>query len=777
MIAPPPVSRANNRPEQPPINIIQSNKLRLPTIEIPKFDGSWEKWLPFRDTFSSMLHGNDTLPHIDKLHYLRWALVGDAHKLIESLEVIGDNYLIAWEIINDRYKGNKAIVQHHVRALINLPNLSKESYSSLRQLVDMTQQHTRTLTRLGQPTESWDTLLIQLLLPKLDGNTRREWESERANKEDLPDMEEFISFLETRCSFLEALSRTSTLIVSIAKNAGGHSKHQSNKPSNQMQAHVTTETTTCPVCQNTHKIYSCLIFRDMSVQARVERIKSLKLCYNCLKPFHGKKCTYGSCKKCNKYHNTLIHADRTDDSNETTSITKKNIAATGQNVPLSEEGQKASELNVGNTQNVTNVLASHHNRDASCVLLSTAIIYMRDNTGKIHECRALLDSGAQPNFITRELGERLKQPLYNTDTKITGITMNSSIVGQQTDATIYSRFNKFETRLSFLVVDNITDKIPATSIGVDSLQIPKNIKLADPRFHIPGKIQLSRSQPVFQKTKLGWVIAGRVANPQQAVNAAQCHIAQQSTLQGQLEKFWKIEELDSRTHLTEQEQACEEHFYQTHTRDRQGRFVVRMPLKDNYVQLGDSYDTAKRRLLTLERKLAKQLPLKQQYDAFMHEYLKLEHMKILSRTDSELQQPRSHEITYYLPHHAVMKEGSETTRLRVVFDASAKTSTGLSLNDVQLVGPTIQQDLFSIMMRFRQHTYAISADISKITEQEIDTYELQTVTYGEACSAFLATRALHQAALDLQQRYPEAAEIIIRDFYVDDLLTGDNDIE
>ncbi|XP_011858396.1 PREDICTED: uncharacterized protein LOC105555956, partial [Vollenhovia emeryi] len=441
---------------------------------------------------------------------------------------------------------------------------------------------------------------------------------------------------------------------------------------------------------------------------------------------------------------------------------------------------------------------------------------MRDNTGKIHECRALVDFGAQPNFITRELGERLKQPLYNADTKITGITMNSSIVGQQIDATIYSRFNKFETRLSFLVVDNITDKIPATSIGVDFLQIPKNIKLADPRFHIPGKvdlllgseifwkllcvgqIQLSRSQPVFQKTKLGWVIAGRVANPQQAINAAQCHIAQQSTLQGQLEKFWKIEELDSRTHLTEQEQACEEHFYQTHTRDRQGRFIVRMPLKDNYVQLGDSYDTAKRRLLTLERKLAKQLPLKQQYDAFMHEYLKLEHMKILSRTDSELQRPRSHEITYYLPHHAVMKEGSETTRLRVVFDASAKTSTRLSLNDVQLVGPTIQQDLFSIMMRFRQHTYAISADISKMyrqirmhqdqcklqrilwrfsTEQEIDTYELQTVTYGEACSAFLATRALHQAALDLQQRYPEAAEIIIRDFYVDDLLTGDNDIE
>lgn len=41
-----------------PINAIQPNKMRLPTIEIPKFDGTWEKWLPFRDTFTSMIHDN-----------------------------------------------------------------------------------------------------------------------------------------------------------------------------------------------------------------------------------------------------------------------------------------------------------------------------------------------------------------------------------------------------------------------------------------------------------------------------------------------------------------------------------------------------------------------------------------------------------------------------------------------------------------------------------------------------------------------------------------------
>jgi len=122
-----------------PINIIQPNKLRLPTIDIPKFDGSWEKWLPFRDTFTLMVHDNAVLAPIDKLHYLRWSLIGEAHKLVESLEVTSHNYQIAWDIINKRYKGNKTIIQHHVQAMINFPCLTKESHSSLRQLVDTTQ--------------------------------------------------------------------------------------------------------------------------------------------------------------------------------------------------------------------------------------------------------------------------------------------------------------------------------------------------------------------------------------------------------------------------------------------------------------------------------------------------------------------------------------------------------------------------------------------------------------------------------------------------------------
>jgi hypothetical protein len=66
-------------------------------------------------------------------------------------------------------------------------------------------------------------------------------------------------------------------------------------------------------------------------------------------------------------------------------------------------------------------------------------------------------------------------------------------------------------------------------------------------------------------------------------------------------------------------------------------------------------------------------------------------------------QATTNSTEYYLPHHVVVKESSSTTKVRVVFDGPAKTTTGISLNDILMVGPTVQQDLFSIVMRFRTH--------------------------------------------------------------------------
>lgn len=73
--------------------------------------------------------------------------------------------------------------------------------------------------------------------------------------------------------------------------------------------------------------------------------------------------------------------------------------------------------------------------------------------------------------------------------------------------------------------------------------------------------------------------------------------------------------------------------------------------------------------------------------------------------------------SYYIPHHSVLRDSSLTTKLRVVFDASCATTTGKSLNDILLNGPSIQDELICIITRFRTQKYVMSADIENIYRQ------------------------------------------------------------
>ena len=113
-------------------------------------------------------------------------------------------------------------------------------------------------------------------------------------------------------------------------------------------------------------------------------------------------------------------------------------------------------------------------------------------------------------------------------------------------------------------------------------------------------------------------------------------------------------------------------------------------------QLGSSRLSAERRLHAIECRLERQQDLKIQCHEFMMEYEELGHMEPVN-----YQEPK--QPCYFLPHHAVFKETSTTTKTRVVFDGSAKTSNGLSLNDILQVGSTVQPDFYAIVFRFRNH--------------------------------------------------------------------------
>ncbi|XP_011685530.1 PREDICTED: uncharacterized protein LOC105448572 [Wasmannia auropunctata] len=420
--------------------------------------------------------------------------------------------------------------------------------------------------------------------------------------------------------------------------------------------------------------------------------------------------------------------------------------------------------------------------DNGYTMLSTAVLYVYDSQGTRTECRALLDSGINGATTTSTQTVRLK---------------------------LLSRLNSYSVDIECIVTERVTDRLPAFTLDRKAFDIPRNLPLADPHFHkssdidvllgaevfwdlmCVGQVRSSPKHPTLQKTRLGWILAGRMGSPPNDGRRVQSFHATISNLElhNQLSQFWQQESGGSNpTNYTLVKAHCEQHFIDNVTRDQDGRFVVKLPIKEQVMaKIGNSRDVALKRLLSLEKRFYREPDLKTRYVEFINEYLSLGHMRVL---DTQLDEDSA---SFYLPHHGVFKTSDQSSKIRVVFDASCKSSTGISLNDALIVGPVVQQDLMSILLRFRTHRYAISADIVKMYRQVlihpsqtrlqrilwrdnirsgIKTYELTTVTYGTSSASYLATRCLKYLAEQHAPIFPVGSKCVERDFYVDDLLTG-----
>ena len=94
----------------------------------------------------------------------------------------------------------------------------------------------------------------------------------------------------------------------------------------------------------------------------------------------------------------------------------------------------------------------------------------------------------------------------------------------------------------------------------------------------------------------------------------------------------------------------------------------------------------------------------------MHEYFDQQHAERVPSKDLE----KSPDKVFYLPIHIVYKESSMITKMRAVFDTSANSSSGLSLNSTLMNGPTVHPSLFNVFIRFQSHRIAMIADVSRM---------------------------------------------------------------
>lgn len=747
-----------------------SGKITLQKQQLPDFDGDYTKWGAYYDTMQAMVFQNPEMPDIQKFHITRQTLGGDARKIVDNLPSKAENFKIMLDMLVKRFEVPKLIIDTHLHKMLSFPPLTKESGVLIQQLLDNVNANNRAIEL--HKGNTYDTLLVHLLVEKFDHVTLREWNMYTKGKDDVK-ISDFTEFLTERCRILR------DDIIRAADKA--HSK--TGKPSSTTLI-ATSNPIACHFCKSPHKIYGCTSFKALSPEAKFAEVKKMGLCVNCLGVHRGACNSDRSCMTCQRKHHTWLHF------NEQSSEHAAEASA--------GDGHSAQ---VNATLHVYNQIASN-----SLVLLMTAVVKIKDKDGELHECRALLDSASQSCYITEDLVNRLQLDKRATWGTAGGLQSTPVAYSGETSVSLKSRLNNFEVNAQCYVIKNITGNMPQRPIDQTKLALPRNVTLADPEYYRPrpidillsmqlykksirdGIIDLGEDKPCLLNSIFGWIVAGEA--PIQRFSTF-CAISSKLDVQNQLEKFWELEEVANTRHLSELEQQCERDFLENHSRADNGQLIVRYPVREQHCDFSRTKIAAISRLQSMERKFANNPTLKQQYVDFMREYVDLGHMSLVDNVDDSLP-------VCYLPHHAVMKEDSETTKLRVVFDGSCKPRGGPSLNDTLIAGPAIQDDLFSILVRFRLHTYVLGADVAKMYRRvwiepsqrqlqlvvwrenptdPINTYSLNTVTYGLAPSSFLATRCLQAAAEESKEQFPLAEAVVKRDFYVDDLLTGSDSLD
>ncbi|XP_047990775.1 uncharacterized protein LOC125229881 [Leguminivora glycinivorella] len=458
-----------------------------------------------------------------------------------------------------------------------------------------------------------------------------------------------------------------------------------------------------------------------------------------------------------------------------------------------------------NSASVCTHSASGQNKSPLTEILATAKVLASGRNGKDKVLRCLLDPGSQKHYVTlkccKSLGLHVLSSPVTSINGLGGTAITQPIRGT-VNLTFRSRYDpNRQYTIEALVLDEITPDLPTCHIDQSTTDLFDNLHLADDSWAIPGEIDVLLGVKLFTKllmsekienkpgfpdaleTTLGYIILGDAPAVNTSYSAAGYFTS--VDVGNLMQKFWEIEDLDGGMIYNADEKKAEDIFNNTVKRLEDGRYEVALPFKLEPSNLGDSYKTAERRFLALERKFRAVPELKPAYDEVIREHIDKKYL-------SEVPNDKSN-AAYHIPHHAIVKNDRTITKVRVVLDASAQTTSGLSLNDILHAGPSLQADLFCILLNLRLFAIAITSDVRQMylcidvrgedrpyqrilyrfnPEETIRIFQYNRVAFGLRSSPFLALRTVKQLVDDEGDKYPLAKEIASRDVYMDDVASS-----
>ena len=783
----------------------------LPKTSIKRFTGGLAEWHAFWGRFSGAVHLNPAVKEAKKLALLTDLVADPAlhDYMVTANDGMPGRYQEAVEYLQSRFDRPRELHAIHSIKIASLLPI-KGTPAELSATADTLHAAISGLRRSG--FTSVDHMATSLAVSVLPNNLRQLWENKTEDSKEVPNVDELIEFLRKKATMADKAQKPGAGFATPSKRPQEIKKEKSHNrghegrvylaspqaetekpPKQQSRNHRSNNhrtpsnpcTVSCKLCNQLHYAFACKDFLAMGVTQRKAHVQTASLCSNCLRPGHPtNSCTSTyKCKVCQGSHNTLLHVDCASAS------VNLNHMSQGSDPPQKES------------------------------IFMTSQVRLTGPKGESAIVTAMVDSGADvPILANRLMGQLHLKPLKEL-LILTGIEGQTSPSPRPTAwVTISSLDQNWSKRIKATIVPKVTSDMPRHNLqALKELQHLKDLApLADPSFHVPKRIDLlldvecldeilmpesvtgPTGTPTAWRTKLGWGIMGsyspqQLSNSRQALSVMASSTSEEIGLDNQLDRFWTQEALIlSNKIFSLLEKAVEVHFAATHqySPERQ-RYMVSLPRQEGSLQLGESRPIAFKRFLANEASLIRRGNLAQ-FQGVMEEYLFLGHAQQVTSQELGLASSES----YYLPIHAVYKQSSSTTKLRIVFDASCSTTSGVSLNDLLAAGPTLHPQMDHILMRFRTYLVAITGDISKMyrevelcpkdrqlhrflwrseKSQPIGDYHMNRVTFGVTSSPYVAVKVLQQTAVDHSDPSSSVCWHIHNSFYVDDLLAGADD--
>ena len=680
---------------------------REPTLK--PFHGDIYDWPSWWELYEANVHSLN-IPTRIKFAELERYIQGEAAKVIEGVSRTEAHYATAIQLLQEAYGDNKHRVEKLIDDLIDLPVVRDQSnVKALRGLLDGIKINVRMLANLGRPQASYSQDLLRRLVAKMPRDFAVAWnESPAADSGNIDDL---VKFLEVKVKSRERCesshkptkevqfkpevrpARASGATVATLVNVVNTAKPSRNP--------------VCQFCKGEHRAVRC----HLSIEQRYEAANRDRRCHNCLAIGHRVQACHpqhSNCRNCGARHNTALCRRRERDG------------PGGERAPAAQLKPNDQPPPATFKQNVINCVT--YSIPPENVLLQTATVKIGEESDQIYMC--LLDLGSQRTLVRQEVAERLNLPIMDKEYAcFTGLgnQRGSYAWRNRRELKIRGPYPNAEIiRIEAVEKDVITRATSSRPIPFSSYLQGQGLHLADHRFEAPGKedeeVDILIGADLYWlivgegkvsggnglvavASKLGWILSGpvfqqfcgnpvRIASMMVRVSHAKAdgeedsesgNTPNGSELQeaiADLTAFFELEHFGIRDEEPEQHATPLSDRIMPHIMQQpSGRYLVPLPWNEKKSRLASNRKLAESRLRGLLRRLDQDRRLLVEYHQQLMEFVRLGWMQEVNPNESS-------GVDNYLPHLPVIRPEKTSSKLRIVFDASAKGPGGCALTTV-----------------------------------------------------------------------------------------------